>query len=257
MANRLLKDWTKSDKVNSLSALSERFFTRLIMKADDFGCYYADSRILKADLFPLLLDSIREADLLRWMAECQKAGLIVLYESESKKYLRIIDFGQRLRQKTSKFPMPDNCQQHADNGQLEEKRSRREVEIEGEEEVSQKKDDQGFIYPKNEEKKGNSPGPEIFYTIEHCLTVAMSDERWVNNNKASPELLQQFNDYLEGTGVYEKNPMDYKSHFHRWKNKQANGTHQQAVTRTSVKKSAGAVELTASLNADIAGLTGS
>lgn len=106
MPNRMLRDWTNSEKVNALSVHAERFFTRLIMKADDYGCFYADARLLKANLFPFLLDTIREADLLRWMTECQKAGLVVLYESSGKNYLQIVEFNQRLRQKTQKFPLP-------------------------------------------------------------------------------------------------------------------------------------------------------
>lgn len=108
MPNRMLRDWTGSDKINSLSVNAERFFVRLIMKVDDFGCFYADTRLLKANLYPLLLDSIREADLLRWMAECQKAGLIVLYGSAGKKYVQILDFRQRLDKAKSRFPQPVN-----------------------------------------------------------------------------------------------------------------------------------------------------
>lgn len=106
MPNRMIRDWTASDKINSVSVHAERFFLRLIMKADDFGCYHADSRLLKASLYPLLLDSIREADLLRWMTECQKAGLIVLYGNAGKKYLQIVDFRQRLDKARSKYPLP-------------------------------------------------------------------------------------------------------------------------------------------------------
>lgn len=104
----MLRPWINSDKVNSLSVYSERFFTRLIMVVDDYGCFYADTRLLKANLFPLLLDTVREADLLRWLAECQKAGLIVLYESAGKKYVQIVDFRQRLDKAKSKFPLPVN-----------------------------------------------------------------------------------------------------------------------------------------------------
>ncbi len=106
MANRVLRDWTKSEKINTLSVQAERFYTRLIMKVDDFGCFYADTRFLKADLFPLLLDSIREADLSRWVAECKTAELIVIYEAEGKKYLQIQDFRQRLDRMCSKYPKP-------------------------------------------------------------------------------------------------------------------------------------------------------
>lgn len=128
----MLRDWTNSDKMNSVSIQAERFFVRLIMKVDDYGCFYADTRLLKANLFPLLIDTIREADLLRWMAECQKAGLIVLYECDSKRYLQIVDFDQRLRQKKLKFPLPENmtaeCGHLTDNSPPEEKEKKKEKE---------------------------------------------------------------------------------------------------------------------------------
>ena len=102
----MLRDWTASDKMNSVCVHTERFFTRLIMKVDDYGSFHADTRLLKANLYPLLLDNIREADLLRWMAACQKAELIVLYEVNNKKYLQIVDFGQRLDRAKAKYPKP-------------------------------------------------------------------------------------------------------------------------------------------------------
>lgn len=108
MPNRMLRDWTQSDKIDQVSCEAERFFVRLIMKVDDYGCFYADTRLLKANLFPLKLDKIREADMLRWMAECQKAGLIVLYEVDQKKYMQIIEFRQRLDKAKAKFPLPLN-----------------------------------------------------------------------------------------------------------------------------------------------------
>jgi hypothetical protein len=107
MANRILRDWTDSDKINNLSVHAERFFTRLIMKVDDYGRFFSDPRLLKANLFPLLLDSIREADVTRWMAECQKAGLIVIYEIKGKGYLQIEVFKQTLRQKKERYPGPE------------------------------------------------------------------------------------------------------------------------------------------------------
>lgn len=106
MANRILRDWTDSDKINSLSIGAERFFTRLIMKVDDYGVFYADTRLLKANLFPMLLDSIREAEITRWIAECEKAGIVVLYEHSGKRYIQIVDFKQRLDRARSKYPLP-------------------------------------------------------------------------------------------------------------------------------------------------------
>lgn len=90
------------------------------MKVDDYGCFYADARLLKANLFPLRMDKIREADIPRWIAECEKAGLIALYESSHKQYLQILDFRQRLDRAKAKFPLPpltqpDNGHREADN----------------------------------------------------------------------------------------------------------------------------------------------
>ena len=106
MPNRILRDWTDSFTINALDAYEERFFTRLIMKADDFGVFHADTRLLKSYLFPLLPD-IRETDISRWLAACEKAGLIRCYgDDKSRKYLQIVNFKQRMRQQVAKFPQP-------------------------------------------------------------------------------------------------------------------------------------------------------
>lgn len=104
----MLRDWTNSDKMKEVSIHVERFFVRLIMVADDHGCFYADPSRLRAHLFPLLLNEIREADIARWITESEKAGLIVLYENDGRKYLQIVDFNQRLRQKKLKYPLPQS-----------------------------------------------------------------------------------------------------------------------------------------------------
>lgn len=127
----MLRDWTVSEKVKCISVYTERFFVRLIMKADDYGCYFANASLLKAHLFPLLLNEVREADISRWMAECQKAGLIVLYEFDNKSYLEINDFDQRLRAKNRKFPA-----RQADDGHVSVIRP---LEVEVEVEVEKKK----------------------------------------------------------------------------------------------------------------------
>lgn len=60
---------------------------------------------------------------------------------------------------------------------------------------------------------------EIIYTIEHCLSVAMLDSRWVKANKTTETELKSFNSMLEKQGIYEKNPFEYKTHFANWKRK--------------------------------------
>jgi hypothetical protein len=106
MPNRILRDWTDSPTVNDLSWQAEVFFVRLIMKADDYGRFAAHPRLLRSLLFPMR-DGIRETDISRWLAECEKAGLIRPYADDEKPFLVIQKFNQRMRlKKPSKFPEP-------------------------------------------------------------------------------------------------------------------------------------------------------
>jgi hypothetical protein len=104
MANRVLRDWTASDTIDKLSADAEVFFTRLIMKADDFGRFHAHPKLLIAALFPL--KNIQPATISKWRDECAAAGLFNIYAVEGKLFLEIRNFGQRLRNMNSRFPDP-------------------------------------------------------------------------------------------------------------------------------------------------------
>ena len=130
MANRILRDWTQSEVINTISDKSEVFFTRLIMKADDFGCFYGNLKLLRAALYPL--KQISDSDLQKCIDECCNAGLIVLYVSDNKNFIHINNFGQRLRIMKSKFPQPNdsNLRTFVSIPPLETKRSRNEVEEE-------------------------------------------------------------------------------------------------------------------------------
>jgi len=65
-------------------------------------------------------------------------------------------------------------------------------------------------------KDSNTDFPPQF-SIEHCITVAMNDDRWVKANKVKEQDLKQFNLTLEKRGIYQKNPADYKTHFANWR----------------------------------------
>ena len=106
MPNRLIRDWTKSEKIDALSEGAEVFFTRLIMKADDFGCYTGNLKLLSADLYPLR--NVMPDEVKRYLTECVSAGVVYLYRVEKKDYVFIPNFGQRLRAFHRKFPEPVN-----------------------------------------------------------------------------------------------------------------------------------------------------
>jgi hypothetical protein len=74
---------------------------------DDFGRYDGRPKILKAALYPLRLEQIRDADLATWIRATEEAGLVRVYAVDGKEYLQIEKFDQRMRAKKSKWPPPD------------------------------------------------------------------------------------------------------------------------------------------------------
>jgi hypothetical protein len=93
-----------------LDQAAEVFYRRLMSVVDDFGRYDARPAVLKSMCFPLRADKVREADISRWLAICEKAGLILLYESGGRPYLELHNLGEP-RAKRSKWPDPPACAQ--------------------------------------------------------------------------------------------------------------------------------------------------
>ena len=113
MPTRLLREGIlTSDRVDQLDPPAEVFYRRLMSKVDDHGLYDARPSILRSSLFPLRVDRVREADITRWMAACQKAGVIALYQHDGKPYLQMLDTRWQARSEP-KFPLPteNNCLQ--------------------------------------------------------------------------------------------------------------------------------------------------
>lgn len=107
MPNRILREGIlTSERVNELTPPAEVFYRRLMSVVDDFGRYYAKHSLLRAGLFPLKLDYVRDADIASWIGCAREAGLIVVYSVEGKDYLEIVDFRQQVRAKESRFPAP-------------------------------------------------------------------------------------------------------------------------------------------------------
>jgi hypothetical protein len=108
MPNRILREGVlTSEPVNSLSWPAEVFYRRLMSVVDDFGRYYAKPELLRAACYPLQLDKVGNQDVAKWLAETQKAGLVMAYTIESKQYLELLNFRQQVRAMRSKFPAPD------------------------------------------------------------------------------------------------------------------------------------------------------
>lgn len=107
MPSRMIREGIlDSEIINALSAEEERLFSRLCLIADDFGKYRYIPSLLKSKCFPLK-DDVTETHIEAWM-NAFPSELVLVYEVEGKKYLKINKFNQRLRQKVSHYPDP--CQ---------------------------------------------------------------------------------------------------------------------------------------------------
>lgn len=193
-----------SDTVNLLTWAGECFYRRLMSVVDDYGRFDARAAILRSQCYPLKIDKVSDADIVKWLGECSKAGLISVYQVDNKDYLEVFKFGQRLRAMKSKYPGPNegkllssaDIRWHlsADDGHPQPEEKGRESDFEIEEK-----------------------GREVKFPLAHCSIIAQNDPVWVNANKATPKEIEEFNLLLTKRGHYEKNPADYKSHFANWK----------------------------------------
>lgn len=124
MPNRILREGLlESPAIDALDAGAERFFVRLMLRADDFGRYHANPAMLANMLFPLRRD-VEPQMVADWLNQCQQAKLLRVYQVDGRQCLEIAKFGGKPRAQHSKFPQPpDVCEQmHADASNCEQMR---------------------------------------------------------------------------------------------------------------------------------------
>jgi signal transduction histidine kinase len=106
MPNRIIREGIlSSDRVEQLDPAAEVFYRRLMSKVDDHGLFDGRVSMLRTSLYPLRVDRVREADISRWIAACEKAGLIALYQHDGKPYLQMLDTRWQARSE-AKYPLP-------------------------------------------------------------------------------------------------------------------------------------------------------
>lgn len=106
MPNRYIREGIlTSEAVASLSWPEEVFYRRLLSKVDDFGRFTAHPSLLRAALYPLQLAAVRDADIPRWIAACEKAGLVYAYHAEGKPVL-VVNKWEKGRSTRSSYPEP-------------------------------------------------------------------------------------------------------------------------------------------------------
>lgn len=234
MANRILRDYTNSKKVDSLSADAERLFIRLMMQADDYGNFYSETRQIKSKCFPLKDVSVKRVEEL--LKELIKSGLVKLYQVDSETFLHIIEFNQSLRRMRRKFPvcadeMTDNCQtndgQVTDNVPPETKQKRNETESETETKMNPKAAPKNAAYV-----------IEDFFSIDDLILKYSTDDHWVGEAAYTlsceilkvRDLLEKFRRFLGTQKILQKKESDFRSHFMNWARKQNEKTHGKNIT---------------------------
>ena len=106
MPTRLIREGIlTSEKVNRLDASEEVFYRRLMSVVDDYGRCEAHTALLRASMYPLKLDRVKEATAQRLLASVESAGLVRIYAVGPKKYLEILNFRQQTRS-ASRHPAP-------------------------------------------------------------------------------------------------------------------------------------------------------
>jgi hypothetical protein len=122
LPNRILREGIlTSPRIAKLGWVEEVFYRRLMSVVDDFGRYYADHGLLHAACFPRQLSKVTDADIGKWIRACVDAGLVSVYPAEDgESYLQVLDFGQQVRAKKSRFPqMPTTCTASATHVSIE------------------------------------------------------------------------------------------------------------------------------------------
>lgn len=109
MGNRILKESIcTSERIDLLTAEEERFFYRLLVNCDDYGRMDGRPSVLRAKLFPLKIDRIKDAWVDRVLARLEQVGLITTYSVEGRRYLYMRKWAkhQQVRALKAKYPPP-------------------------------------------------------------------------------------------------------------------------------------------------------
>lgn len=130
MPNRIIKESiARSEKISSLTDFQFRLWIHLITYVDDYGRGDARPAIIRGACFPLR-DRVSNKDIEAGIRGLADIGCVSLYTVDGRPYLCLPgwDEHQRVRQKVSKYPSPEEanpvCQSAADGGELPQSAAR-------------------------------------------------------------------------------------------------------------------------------------
>ena len=111
MPNRVIKESIKtSEQIDSLTWFEETLYYRLLVTADDYGCFDGRASLIKSELFPLK-ENVTKKSVEDAVSKLVKVGLLCKYTANGKPYLFFPTWEkhQRIRNKRRKFPDPHEC----------------------------------------------------------------------------------------------------------------------------------------------------
>ncbi|MBO7253128.1 MAG: hypothetical protein J6V25_10945 [Oscillospiraceae bacterium] len=114
MPNRIIKESiARSEKISGLTDFQFRLWVHLITYVDDFGRGDARAAIIKGACFPFR-ERLANKDIEKGIAELADAGCVGLYKVDGKPYLYLPNWDehQRVRNKVSKFPSPEDADEN-------------------------------------------------------------------------------------------------------------------------------------------------
>lgn len=114
---RWLRNYIRSAKLDRVSAEAETLFIRLMLVADDYGCFDGEPNLIRAACYPMKVDVLSEDAVQRWLAELIAVEVVVPYSEGStvnklftqnhKRFIWIPNFKQRLDKGPKRhFPAP-------------------------------------------------------------------------------------------------------------------------------------------------------
>jgi hypothetical protein len=126
MPNRIIKESiARSEKISGLTDFQFRLWIHLITYVDDYGRGDARPAIIRGACFPLR-ERVSNKDIEAGICGLADIGCVSLYTVDGRPYLCLPgwDEHQRVRQKVSKYPSPDEadtvCQSAASGGNLQQ-----------------------------------------------------------------------------------------------------------------------------------------
>lgn len=204
MPNRVIKESIcDSERINQLSPLEEVTFYRLLVNADDYGCFDAREMVVKSRLFPL--KEIKPAEVKKLLARLAEVGLIRLYTVTGKAYLQVNKWSehQRLRVSRHKYPTPDDADECGSLPQVAascgkkspESESESEIESESESEIEMRKaherrfNEFWTAYPRKVSKPAArkafdkvKPDDELLKTMLTAIAKQKLSDQWTKDN---------------------------------------------------------------------------